>query len=281
MPMSIEATSWALNVPIGGNAKVILLGLANHAHPDGTESYPSLNTLARYAHCDRSTARRNVRKLVADGWAKEAGTGPNGQTKYSLPVGRVVGGGILPRGELPPVPDDGQGGGIAMPPEPSIEPSLPTVCARDDEIPEGFPSELRPHARVVMVALREAAVERGANAVTVRGVGRAVMDFPRRPLVLTAVNLRSWLLDGAGRNKPCKDILRRYRDWLRDAPDLAATERLADDGTPASDAAGHPPGVTPIGRRHSRDSAKAEREAEREAAAHRVVAARQAQEGTR
>jgi hypothetical protein len=85
--VSVEAFTWALNVPIGGNAKVILLGLANHAHPDGSEAYPSLETLSKYAHCDRSTARRNVRKLVEEGWASEDGYGPKGQTKYRLAIG--------------------------------------------------------------------------------------------------------------------------------------------------------------------------------------------------
>jgi hypothetical protein len=85
--MSVEAFTWALSVPVGGNAKVVLLGLANHAHPDGSESYPALDTLAGYAHCDRSTARRNVRKLAADGWIVEDGTGPKGQAKYRLAMG--------------------------------------------------------------------------------------------------------------------------------------------------------------------------------------------------
>lgn len=86
--MSIEAMSWALTVPLGGNAKVVLLGLANHAHPDGTSAYPALTTLAVYAHCDRSTARRNCRRLADDGWIERTGVGPNGQNEYRLCVER-------------------------------------------------------------------------------------------------------------------------------------------------------------------------------------------------
>lgn len=127
--MSIEAVTWALNVPVGGNAKVILLGLANHAHPDGTEAFPALDTLAGYAHCDRSTARRNVRKLVEDGWAIEDGLGPRGQTKYRLPISRTEGG-----SKTPPVAKRNSGTGASqgvapVPPEPSIEPSS-SVSAR-------------------------------------------------------------------------------------------------------------------------------------------------------
>lgn len=86
--MSIEAVHWALGVPIGGNAKVVLLGLANHAHPDGSEAYPSLDRLAIYANCDRSTARRNVNRLVELGWIIPDGQGPRRQNCYRLAVDR-------------------------------------------------------------------------------------------------------------------------------------------------------------------------------------------------
>ena len=55
--MSIEAISWALNfapVPAdrGGQpssaCKFVLVGLANHAGPDGTAAFPSVATLVRY-----------------------------------------------------------------------------------------------------------------------------------------------------------------------------------------------------------------------------------------
>jgi DNA-binding PadR family transcriptional regulator len=76
--MSVEAISWALRVPIGGNAKVVLLGLANHAHPDGTEARPSVDRLAVYAHCDRRTVQRNLRQLEAAGWISVVEAGGRG-----------------------------------------------------------------------------------------------------------------------------------------------------------------------------------------------------------
>lgn len=150
--------------------------------------------------------------------------------------------------------DESGGGGLTSPPQkpqeeaPTGSPKPPAARARNDEIPDGFPAHLRPHARIVMATLREAAVERGAQDVTVRAVGRAVMDFPRKPLVATATELRAWLLDGAGRNRQCVDVVRRYRDWLRKEPDLAAAERLADDGTPTTDIAVRGTNVHPIRR---------------------------------
>lgn len=116
--------------------KVVLLGLANHAHPDGRESYPVLETLARYAHCDRSTAKRNVRKLSDAGWIKNDGYGPKGQAKYRLAMGRPFdkGGQNAPGGT-----GDDRGGALAPP-----EPSLGTVPVSFVEGDRGSqPQELR------------------------------------------------------------------------------------------------------------------------------------------
>ena len=58
--MSVEAISWALNlapVPAGRGGqpssacKFVLVGLANHAGPDGTGAFPSVATLVRYTGC--------------------------------------------------------------------------------------------------------------------------------------------------------------------------------------------------------------------------------------
>lgn len=122
--MSIEALHWALDVPVGGNAKVVLIGVANHAKPDGTGSYPSIDTLAEYAHCDRSTARRNLRKLEAEGWISSTGTGPRGTICWSLVLARK--GGEMPPGNLPSPRPQGVATGVAtrvapVPPEPITE----------------------------------------------------------------------------------------------------------------------------------------------------------------
>lgn len=71
--MSVEAMAWALRVPIGGNGKVVLLGLANHADPDGSEAWPCVDTLSTYACCDRRTVQRHLRQLEVDGWITPTG----------------------------------------------------------------------------------------------------------------------------------------------------------------------------------------------------------------
>lgn len=134
--MSVDAVSWALRVPVGGNTKVVLVGLADHANPDGTEAYPSLDTLAMYAHCHRNTVRRNLRELIDAGWVMEDGYGPRGQVKYRLAMGDTKSvPGMAPafRGDTPGVPK-GVLPGVSEPP---IEPPMnrPTLV----EVPPGDP----------------------------------------------------------------------------------------------------------------------------------------------
>lgn len=255
--------TWALRVPIGGNAKVVLLGLANHAHPDGTEAYPALDTLAEYAACDRSTARRNVRKLVADGWAIEDGLGPKGQTKYRLALERVP----PPRGggKVPPVQNAtgstgaSQGGGTGATRTVPSEPSLGEEGARDprDSAPDDFPDELRPHAREVLRILRAVAEQHGARKVWPLAVGRVVMAHPRHPLVASAHALAAWAADPP---RPIRDVVGTYRTFLQRERELEAAEHLAADGVPASRPSGSPAGVTHLASsRADRERAKAER----------------------
>jgi hypothetical protein len=63
--VSVEAISWALNlapVPRDGGGKrnpackAVLVGLANHAAPDGREAFPSVRTLVRYTDLSERTA---------------------------------------------------------------------------------------------------------------------------------------------------------------------------------------------------------------------------------
>ncbi|MDA8322652.1 MAG: helix-turn-helix domain-containing protein [Actinomycetota bacterium] len=74
--MSVEAISWALNlapVPADRNGqpsspcKFVLVGLANHAGPDGTAAFPSVRTLMRYTGLAERTVRACLARLEAAG----------------------------------------------------------------------------------------------------------------------------------------------------------------------------------------------------------------------
>jgi hypothetical protein len=74
--MSVEAISGALNLaPVpadrGGQpssaCKFVLVGLANHAGPDGTGAFPSVATLVRYTGLSERTVRSCLGRLEAEG----------------------------------------------------------------------------------------------------------------------------------------------------------------------------------------------------------------------
>ena len=70
--MSVEAITWALNlapVPADVHGKpnsacaFVLVGLANHADPDGTAAFPSVPTLVRYTRLSERTIRTALDRL--------------------------------------------------------------------------------------------------------------------------------------------------------------------------------------------------------------------------
>ena len=74
--VSVEAISWALNLaPVpadhGGQpssaCKFVLVGLANHAGPDGTGAFPSVATLVRCTGFSERTVRSCLDRLEAEG----------------------------------------------------------------------------------------------------------------------------------------------------------------------------------------------------------------------
>lgn len=71
--MSVEAMAWALakapNVP--PSAVATLVGLANHASPDGTGAYPSTRILSRYTRKSERMVQRDLRLLVERGVIRE------------------------------------------------------------------------------------------------------------------------------------------------------------------------------------------------------------------
>lgn len=75
--MSIQAVAWALefqDLPIdrrsgepSSSAAFVLIGLANHAGPGGTDSFPSVETLQRYTKLSERSVRNALRALEEHG----------------------------------------------------------------------------------------------------------------------------------------------------------------------------------------------------------------------
>ena len=65
--MSVEAVGYVLrHFPQGGVAKLVMIGIANHAGDGG--AWPSVATLAEYACVSDRTVQRALARLEGDGW---------------------------------------------------------------------------------------------------------------------------------------------------------------------------------------------------------------------
>jgi hypothetical protein len=95
--MSIEAIHWALNTaPIppdrrdASSLAMVLVGLANHAGPDGGNAFPSITTLTRYSRLARRSVQHALQTLkelnlirpsdpeIVAAYVKRADRRPNG-----------------------------------------------------------------------------------------------------------------------------------------------------------------------------------------------------------
>lgn len=96
--MSCEAVSWVLhNSKARGSARLVLLVIAEHAHDDGTGSWPSVATIAQEAAISRASVFTSLNKLVASNELKllRSGGGRHQETNlYLLTL-------VIPQRELP------------------------------------------------------------------------------------------------------------------------------------------------------------------------------------
>jgi len=86
--VAIECMVWALEQEgLKTNEKFVLLGIANHAHPDGTRAFPSLETIARYTALSVSTVQRTIKSLCDQGFLeKTEGGGGRKSNTYKLNI---------------------------------------------------------------------------------------------------------------------------------------------------------------------------------------------------
>jgi hypothetical protein len=252
--MSIIALTWVFQhseATLGG--RLVLLALAEHAHDDGTETYPAVDTLVARTRMSRKGVQQALRRLEADGRIERDGYGPRGQTKYRLIMDVEA---ESRRGGEPTSPREAEGpegrtaapdGGEPRSPEPSIEPSGTTEkadgaparaveqrAATDpfEAVPDGFPEELVGNLQVLTARLRDVARRKGSLEVTVPAVARLLEARPRKPHVHAVEAFEHYWLDGRGARKPVKDAVATFRNWIDREPDLAAPERIGANGYP-------------------------------------------------
>lgn len=90
--MSVEALSWVLHhsqAKLG--ARLVLIALANHAHEDGSNAFPSVKTIAARARLSERATQEALRRLEKSGEIERAGHSEFGTVIYRIPM-------IIPKG---------------------------------------------------------------------------------------------------------------------------------------------------------------------------------------
>jgi hypothetical protein len=67
--MSVEALTWVFEQApdVAPHEVPVLVGLANHAHPDGTGAWPGVPRLARYSRKGERAVQKDVQSLLSKG----------------------------------------------------------------------------------------------------------------------------------------------------------------------------------------------------------------------
>lgn len=123
--MSVHVLSWVLRSSeetLG--RRLVLIVLADHAHDDGSEAWPSVETIAREARLSTRQVQRCLRDLEAAGSIRKTGTSRTGTSVFAVVMQAAEGGDNLSeRGRhiVPVGATSDAGRGDDMSPEPSLE----------------------------------------------------------------------------------------------------------------------------------------------------------------
>lgn len=134
--MSIEVLAAVLRMNVGDpTVKLVLIGLANHAHADGTAAWPTVERLGEYACCSRRTVQRSLATLKAAGHIRPgdqrlvAHLGRYASTVYDVATSEAQvqewrGANLAPLAGAPPTAPRGATGGSSGAPVVAHKPSL-------------------------------------------------------------------------------------------------------------------------------------------------------------
>lgn len=86
--MSVQALAWVLQHSEARNgARLVLISLANYAQDDGTQAFPSIETLCENSRLSRSAVKSALARLRADGSIVETGRRSSGTAVFSIVMG--------------------------------------------------------------------------------------------------------------------------------------------------------------------------------------------------
>lgn len=93
--------------------------------------------------------------------------------------------------------------------------------------PQELPTEIADRLDPVLAILAGIQAERGGGVPTPRGIGLALVAFPRRDHLAVARELQHWALAGRGQSKPVKDWVATYRTFLGNSEDADPVRAFA------------------------------------------------------
>lgn len=138
--------SWALDAPVSGTQKVVLIGIASHADRSGDNAWPSIETLAGYAHVDGRSVQRAINALIDMGLVMREvnGGGLARMADHMRPnLYRLS---MVPHAPKstpshPPTPASPPDASVTTPPDASVTPPLTPVSPEPSPEPSIEPSK--------------------------------------------------------------------------------------------------------------------------------------------
>lgn len=115
--------------------RLVLLALANYAHPDGSNAFPMVETIAQRAHVSERTARAALGELERLGEISRVGRTKRGVTIWHLDIV-----GPRPADSAPDFLGDGSSTGSGADPAPQAAAASPLACR---SCPTTFRSEAK------------------------------------------------------------------------------------------------------------------------------------------
>lgn len=217
--MSVQAVAWVLEHSAARlGSRLALLSIANHAHPDGTQSFPSYDTIAKEARLSRRQAVRAVATLADEGHIFiDPKASPFGTNVYTIT-------GLAPSDNLSPtrggngrwVVTNPANGEVTFPTEPSdisgtngggnvtrtvLELTVPQPSKEQPDFGylwEHFP---RKQAKIAAKKAWDKAIANGADPEAIVAGARRFAADPNRDPMFTP-HPATWLNEGRWEDEP-------------------------------------------------------------------------------
>jgi hypothetical protein len=220
--MSVEASTWAWRQPVKGNAKLVLLAIADHADPVGV-CWPGQDGLAMKCGITGRSVRDQLVVLERAGliertprWRDGGGRTSDLITLSMRPES--------PSGKAMGIPEDfvasdgayrNEGSAInrkRASGEPSVEPSV------EEEPSTPLDVQPRPESDLgILHFLRDLADTKGCKRPTYEAITKAIANFPDRDHLAVAHDLDYWARHGNGADRTRMAIANTYRNFLKRA----------------------------------------------------------------